>query len=176
MGRPRRISDADIFALIRGLLAKHGPRLLTFASVAARSGLAGPSLVQRYKSRDAMVQAAMSDGWDRLDLATQRAISATPDGLKGAVALLKAIAPSDPALPPSDLRLLLSDMTDPTQRDRATRWRQTLLAALHSKLGDRDMASAEMLFAVWQGRLLWSPAGAQSTFRLRDAARRLLAR
>lgn len=176
MARPRSIPDADIFAVIRKMLAETGPRHLSFASVAARTGLAGSSLVQRYLSRDAMVQAALLEGWDRLDSATRRAAAATPGSAKGAVALLKAIAPSDPALPPSDLRLLMSDLTDPALRDRAAHWRQTLLAALQTKLGDRGPASAEMLFALWHGRLLWSANGATSTFRLRDAARLLLAR
>ena len=176
MARPRRIPDDHVFALIRTLLAEGGPRHVTFATVAARSGLAGPSLVQRYLNRDGMVSAALIDGWDRLERATLRATAATPDGAKGAVALLKAIAPSDPALPPSDLRYLMSDLTGPLVRDRAAQWRQSLVAALQTKLGDHGPTRAEMLFALWQGRLLWSHADATATFRLRDAARLLLAR
>ena len=176
MARPRRIPDADIFSLIRAMLAKQGARGVTFATVAASSGLAGPSLVQRYKSRDAMVQAALLEGWDRLDRATGQAIAATPDTAKGAIALLKSIAPSDPALPPSDLHVLMADLADPALRDRASRWQLTMCQALQTKLGDRGPASADMLFALWQGRLLWSTTGAAPAFRLRDAARLLLAR
>ena len=175
MARPRRIPDEHVFATIRNLLAQHGPRHVTFATVAARTGLAGPSLVQRYLNRDAMVLAALVDGWDQLDRATLRATHATPDGAKGAVALLKAIAPSDPALPPSDLRFLISTMTDQPVRDRAARWRQSLIAALQTKLGDHGPTRANMLFALWQGRLLWPDADAPAPFRLRDAARLLLA-
>ena len=176
MARPRRIPDDQVFALIRTLLAEGGPRHVTFATVAARSGLAGPSLVQRYLSRDGMVSAALIDGWNRVERATLQATAATPDGPKGAVALLKAIAPSDPALPPSDLRFLICTMTDALTRDRAALWRQSLLGALQTKLGDHGPSRAEMLFALWQGRLLWSHADAATTFRLRDAARLLLAR
>ena len=108
MARPRRIPDDHVFALIRTLLAEGGPRHVTFATVAARSGLAGPSLVQRYLNRDGMVSAALIDGWDRLERATQQATAATSDGPKGAVALLKAIAPSVGYQSPAALRRIFA--------------------------------------------------------------------
>ena len=176
MARPRRIPDTDTFAMIRALQAETGRRGVTFAAVSARTGLAGASLVQRYGSRDAMVQAALIDGWDRLDRTTDHAIAATPGGAKGAVALLKHLTPSDPALPASDLALLVADQSTPALRARAALWQDRLLQALHAKLGDRGLNRAEMLFALWQGRYLWSATGHATGFRLRDAARLLLAR
>jgi len=176
MARPRLIPDENVFALIRAMLAQHGHRHVTFAAVAARTGLAGPSLVQRYGSRDRMVLAALLSGWEALERATDLAIATTPDGLKGALALLKAIAPSDPALPPAEIRLLTADLADPALRVRAATWREKLVHALAAKLGHKGLATAEMLFDLWQGRFLWSGTAAPSGFRMRDAARLLTAR
>lgn len=170
MARPRRIADTSIFALIRTLLAEQGPRGVSFAAVALRCGLAAPSLVERYGSRDQMVRAALTDGWDRLDQTTTLAIAATGNGSKGAAALLKSLAPSDPALPPPDLPVLLGQMPDPALRQRAALWRQRVIEVLAEKLNYPGQDRAEMLFAAWQGRLFWEPVTAGS-FRLRDAAR-----
>ncbi len=170
MARPRRIPDTSVYALIRTMLAQDGPRGVSFAAVAARSGLAAPSLVERYGSRDRMVLAALTEGWDRIDQLTALAISATGKGSKGAAALLKSLAPADPALPPPELPVLLGQLLDAPLRLRAAAWRDRVIAALGEKLGHPGHARAEMLFAAWQGRLFWEPMIDQS-FRLRDAAR-----
>lgn len=170
MSRPRRIPDTAVYTLIRTLLAEQGPRGVTFAAVAARSGLAAPSLVERYGNRDQMVQAALADGWDRLDQTTEQAIAASGKGSKGAATLLKSLAPSDPALPPPELPVLLGQLLDADLRTRAGAWRTRVITALADKLGHPGHDRAEMLFAAWQGRLFWEPM-TDSAFRLRDAAR-----
>ena len=140
MPRKRTIPDDRIFQAIQKLLDEGGDRAVSFATVAAATGLAPPTLVQRYGSRDGMVRAARVAAWDRLSAATARAISATED--KGPQALLKALAATDPAS-------LVLDARDQKARE-----------------------SAAMLFAAWQGQLLWaslSPPG----FKLKDAVRRL---
>lgn len=182
MPRTRQIPDPAIFAIIRGLLASGGPRAVTFAAVAKRSGLSGPSLVQRYGARDAMVLAALTAGWDELDTATGLAIRAAPLSGKGAVALLKALSPDDLALPPSELAVLAADFSSPLLRDRAAQWRHRIIAALAARLGSGDHEGAEILFAAWQGRMLWRAAHSGSVanvapgaggFSLRAAQRRL---
>ena len=170
MARPRRIPDITVFALIRTMLAEQGQRGVSFAAVSARCGLAAASLVERYGSRDQMVQAALADGWDQRDQATALAISATAAGSKGAAALLKSLAPTDPALPPPDLPVLLGQLLDPGLRQRAAAWRERVIDALDEKLGHPGRDRAEMLFAAWQGRLFWEPL-TENAFRLRDAAR-----
>lgn len=175
MARPRRIADTSVFALIRTLLAQQGPRGVTFAAVASRSGLAAPSLAERYGTRDRMVQAALLAGWDAVDRATKQAIASTGQGAKGAAALLKALAPANPALPPPELPVLLAQLRDPALRQRATEWRKGVIDALTEKLGHPGPDRAELLFAAWQGRLFWEPLTGGS-FRLRDAARLIAAR
>ena len=51
MARPRTIPDPEIFAAIRALLAQGGDKAVAFSSVARATGLAAPTLVQRYGSR-----------------------------------------------------------------------------------------------------------------------------
>lgn len=179
MSRPRLISDANVFHAVRGLLAQGGPRAVSFASVAARSGLSAPSLVQRYASRDAMVQAALLDGWDILERRTEAALLACAQSPKGALALLKAFSGEDIAHPVSDIRVLSGELSDPVLRQRAALWHNHMVGALASRLAGGTKGSkaaardaAEMLFAAWQGRLHWS-ATAQTGFRLKDLVARL---
>ena len=76
---------------IQRLLDQGGDRAVTFGSVAETTGLAPPTLVQRYQSRDGMVRAARLAFWDALDHRTAEAIAGTAD--KGPQGLLKAIGP-----------------------------------------------------------------------------------
>jgi AcrR family transcriptional regulator len=165
MPRTRTIPDEQIFSAIQGLLDSGGDRSVSFASVAAATGLAPPTLVQRYGSRDGMVQAARMAAWDRLAAATSEAILATEK--KGPQALLKALGAADPAG-------LVSDCRDPDLAQKATAWRATVESALALRLGTGQKAreSAALLFAAWQGQLLWSRAG-QTSVKIKDAVRRL---
>jgi AcrR family transcriptional regulator len=165
MPRTRTIPDERIFASIQRLLDEGGDRAVSFASVAAATGLAPPTLVQRYGSRDGMVHAARSAAWDKLAAATTEAILSTEK--KGPQALLKAIGAADPAD-------LVSDSRDPDLAQRAAAWRATVESALALRLGTGQKAreSAALLFAAWQGQQLWSRVG-QSSIRIKDAVRRL---
>jgi AcrR family transcriptional regulator len=165
MPRTRTIPDDRIFIAIQGLLEKGGDRAVSFASVAATTGLAPPTLVQRYGSRDGMVHAAKVAAWDKLAAATSEAILSTEE--KGPQALLKALGPVDPAL-------ILAESRDPVLAQKAAVWRATVESALALRLGTGQKAreSAALLFAAWQGQLLWSRAGAPG-FKLKDAVKRL---
>jgi AcrR family transcriptional regulator len=165
MPRKRTISDQTVFAMIQRLLDEGGPKAVSFGSVATASGLAPPTLVQRYGSRDGMVRAARTAFWDALDHRTATAIAGTAD--KGPQGLLKAIGTVDTAAVAADLR-------DPDLVQRAAAWRVTVEAALALRLGGGQKAreSAALLFAAWQGQALWA-AVADPAFRLKDAVKRL---
>jgi AcrR family transcriptional regulator len=165
MPRTRTIPDSRIFEAIQQLLDKGGDRAVSFATVAAATGLAPPTLVQRYGSRDGMVRAARVAAWERLSATTLQAIRATED--KGPQALLKALAATDPAS-------LVLDARDPDLAQRAAAWQATVESALALRLGSGQKAreTAALLFAAWQGQLLWSGLG-QPGFKLKDAVRRL---
>ncbi len=138
---------------------------MSFASVSAATGLAPPTLVQRYGSRDNMVRATRVAAWDRLARRTSEAIRSTED--KGPQALLKALGDADPAG-------LVSDCRDPELAQMAAHWRAAVESALALRLGTGQKAreSAALLFAAWQGQLLWSRAG-PSGIKMKDAVRRL---
>jgi AcrR family transcriptional regulator len=161
MPRTRTIPDDRIFQSIQKLLDEGGDRAVSFASVAAATGLAPPTLVQRYGSRDGMVRAA----WDKLSAATLQAIAATDE--KGPQALLKALSATDPAS-------LVLDARDPDLAQRAAAWQATVESALALRLGSGQKAreTAALLFAAWQGQLLWAGLS-QPGFKLKDAVRRL---
>ncbi len=165
MPRTRIIPDTQVFAAIQRLMDKGGDKAVSFGSVSATTGLAPPTLVQRYGNRDAMVRAARLAAWDALDAKTTAAIAGTAD--KGPQALLKAIGPVDSTAIAADLR-------DPMLAQRATRWRLGVETALALRLGSGQKAreGAALLFAAWTGQSLWSKAGA-SGFRLKDAVKRL---
>lgn len=164
MPRPRTVPDARVFAEILALLAQGGDKAVSFASVAAATGLAPPTLVQRYGSRDAMVRAARSATWDAIETRTAAAIDATAD--KGPQGLLKAIGPVD-------VRALAGGLQDPELAQRAQAWRATVESALALRLGTgtRARESAVLAFAAWQGLSLWQPEG--GSVRLKDLVKRL---
>jgi hypothetical protein len=65
-------------------------------------------------------------------------------------------------------------LRDAELRDAAAAWRGHVEAAIAVRLGGGGKArnSAAMIFAAWQGRLIWGGPGAGS-FRLKDAIKRL---
>lgn len=166
MARTKLIPDAAVFAIIRQLLAEGGDKAVAFASVSRATGLAAPTLVQRFGSRDGMVQLALIAAWDALDLATAAAEADAPLNAKGAHALLKALgAPDTP--------LLAVNVSSSALRQRAKAWRNRVEAALAQRLeGPHPDQAAAMLFAAWQGQLHWNSAGGKG-FRLKDAVRTL---
>lgn len=164
MPRTRIIPDSNVFAAIQRLMDQGGERAVSFATVAAATGLAAPTLVQRYGSRDGMARAARLAAWDALLASTDAAIAATAD--KGPQALLKALQP--------DVRALAADLRDADLAQRAGVWRATVEGALALRMGTGSKAkeNAALLFAAWFGHALLAPAGG-SAFRLKEAVKRL---
>ena len=165
MPRTRTVSDNQVFAVIHRLLDDGGDKAVSFGSVGKATGLAPPTLVQRYGSRDGMVRAARLAAWEALESRTAQAIAGTAD--KGPQGLLKAIGGVDAAA-------LAADLRDPELAARASGWRAGVESALALRLGGGQKAreSAALLFAAWQGQSLWAKTGEQ-TVRLKDAVKRL---
>ncbi|EEW26268.1 DUF3156 family protein [Rhodobacter ferrooxidans] len=166
MARNKIIPDAEVYATIRALLAAGGDKAVAFASVARSTGLAAPTLVQRFGSRDRMLALALAASWDAMDAATIAAETEAEAGPKGAQALLKVLG----AEAEVDLALLAVDFRDATLRARAEAWRARVEAALAARLGDAEAAA--LLFAAWQGQMLWRNVGGKG-FRLKDAVKRI---
>jgi AcrR family transcriptional regulator len=164
MPRTRLIPDDRIFAAIHALMDKGGDRAVSFSAVATATGLAAPTLVQRYGGRDGMVKAARLAFWQGQMTALTRAVVETAD--KGAPALMKALAPPGPAG-------LAVDLADPELTQAALAWRGAVEAAIALRLGtgSRAREAAAVLVAAWQGQALW--ATDESGFKLKDLAKRL---
>lgn len=172
MARRKIIPDTDVYAEIRRMIVRDGERAVSFQTVARAIGLAAPTLVQRFGTREAMVHGALAAGWEALEAATDTAEADAPLNAKGAQAFLKALGADTPEA--ADLSHLAADFRDPVLRERADRWRQRVETAIALRLGGGAKAqeAAALLFAAWQGQRLWQPAGGKG-FRLKDAVKRL---
>ena len=168
MPRTRTVPDAEILNLVCAQLAQTGEKSVTFASISAQTGLAAPTLVQRFGTRDAMQSAALGFAWDRLDRITAEVEAEALTSVKGATAMLKALSDAP------ETQLLTLSLRDEPLRARAELWRSTVETALAKRLGHgaKGQDLAAIVFAAWQGRLLWGPTGGKS-FRLSDLLRRL---
>jgi hypothetical protein len=158
MPRTRIIADAAVFAALRHILITEGKAAASFRAVGRATGLAAATLVQRYGSAEGMLVAAMLDGWDQADAALTAAATESPRNDKGATALLKALPPTPPLMPHNALQ------------ERASLWQKQVIRELTLRL--KDGQAAAILFAAWQGRMMWDATGARG-FALKDVLRRL---
>lgn len=177
MARPRSIPDAEIFRAVRRILAEDGDRGVSFATVAKASGLSAPSLAQRYGSRARMIADALEAGWQELEATTAGAEADAALSTKGAAALLKTIEAAHDDLG-RDILVLTSGFRDPALRGRAADWQKQVVTALAARLGKTgapDTDAGESMFALWQGRLIWS-AVSDPRFKMKRMMRRVTAR
>ncbi|MBL4918037.1 transcriptional regulator [Szabonella alba] len=166
MPRRKILSDSAVLSLALDRLAAGGERALTFGAMARASGLAASTLVQRFGTQEAMVTAALAQGWETALATLDKAETEAALTPKGALALLKALPPL-----PAPLATALPGGRD---ADRAALWRLRVEAALACRLGGGAKAAetAAILFAFWQGQSLWHDAGGRAA-RLKDVLRRL---
>jgi AcrR family transcriptional regulator len=158
MARRKIIPDTVVFAALRHILVHEGPQAASFRAVGRATGLAAATLVQRFGSAEGMLVAAMEDGWDQADAALSAAAAEAALNEKGATALLKALPPAPPLLAQKVLQ------------ERAAAWHRQVVRELTLRL--KDGQAAAILFAAWQGRLMWDAAGARG-FALKDVLRKL---
>jgi len=155
MGRSKTVTDN--VALNRLLAA---PDRFSFSKASAAVGLSAATLVQRYGTREAMIEAILLHAWDRLDVATAGADAEAPDDPAGAISMLLRLLPGGVAeynLTDGFL-LLREDLRNPTLRSRGAAWGTYLAKALGRRL-TKDTAHAErmgwQMASVWQGSLIW---------------------
>ncbi|MCU0800679.1 MAG: TetR family transcriptional regulator [Rhodobacteraceae bacterium] len=158
MARTKIIPDTAVFAALRHILATEGPQAASFRAVGRATGLAAATLVQRFGSAEGMLVAALLDGWDQADAALKAAAAEAAMNEKGATAFLKTLPPVPPLL------------TQKALQDRAAAWQRQVIRELTLRL--KDGQAAAILFAAWQGRLMWDATGARG-FALKDVLRRL---
>lgn len=161
MGRSKTISDSTVLDRLLTALASTSPDGLTFSKAAQAVGLSGATLVQRFGTREGMLEAVLLHAWDRLDAATASADRENPISPAGAIAMLMQLIPREAAeYSLSDgLLLLREDMRNPRLRARGCAWGTVLATSLGRRLA-KDAALAErmgwQMASIWQGALIWS--------------------
>jgi len=160
MARRKTVSDDDLLDRLLPVLTAHGPDGLTLALAGAAAGFSAATLLQRFRSREAMIEAILLRAWDRLDATTAAADNAAPDGPEGAIALLGELMPMgsvDTAMT-DGLLLLREDFRNPMLRQRGAAWGERLATALGRRLAPDPVEGKRLgwqMAQVWQGALIW---------------------
>lgn len=182
MPRKRTISDAAVLDAALEIVHRSGPDALSFGTLAARTGLAASTLVQRFGTKPAMLQAALARAWDALEQRTAEADAAAGPGRAGAVDLLASLTGQYDADRPGDdhfadqLLVLREDLRDPVLRRRGERWLGHLAEAVARRVGDPTVGP--IVVAYWQGLVtVWAFTRAEPiTTLVRSRVADLLAR
>ena len=164
MARPRSLTDAFVLDAALAIMAANGPDGVTFAALAASTGLAPATLVQRFGSKPALVKAALLQAWDALDARTEALAAATEPTPEGAIALLVALSGDHPAeieAHADGLMILREDFRDADLRERGRRWGARLQSLIAPRLaglaatGGHDHDAAREMMLLWQGAVIW---------------------
>lgn len=160
MPRARTISDHDLLDSALIIVRRDGPDALTFAALAASTGLAASTLVQRFGTKAGLLHEALSLAWDRLEASTAALAAETPATPQGVIDLLvglsQAYGSADDLA--DGLLLLREDLRDPVLRQRGRVWFEALSGFIESRLAvtGRDCTGlGQALIAQWQGTVTW---------------------
>ncbi|MBC7149385.1 MAG: TetR/AcrR family transcriptional regulator [Rhizobium sp.] len=160
MARIKTISDDALLDRLLGVLMERGPAGLTFANGAKAVGLSGSTLVQRFGTRDAMIEAILLRAWYQLEAATAAADRDLPLSPAGAIDLLISLMPPEKAEENATdgLLLLREDIRNPLLRARGAAWGRQLATALGRRLtshADEAERLGWQMATVWQGAHIW---------------------
>jgi len=160
MGRRKTFSDSAVLDRLLAELEQVGPGGLSFSKASDAVGLSAAALVQRFSTREAMIEAVLSHAWDRLDAITAAADAKAPANPAGAISMLLQLMPNDSAdySFTDGLLLLREDLRNPTLRARGAAWGAYLAKALGRRLTKRAQKAERMgwqMASVWQGALIW---------------------
>lgn len=172
VGRPRSVSDAQIFRAVARTVAREGPAGLTLAAVAAKVGVTGPALAQRFGSKQKLLVAFAASEVREVSAVFERAAARATDPID-----LTRIALSSLARGVSTKRALANHLAflqlDLVNRDlrkhaiaqgREVRHRLSTLisqAIEQEILAETDASRlADMLFVTYNGTLVtWAMDG-----------------
>lgn len=154
MGRKRLVPDVDVLDAALHIAETLGPAAVTFQAVGAAVGLAPASVVQRFGTKPALLQAALLRAWDLLDEVTASSIARAGDGPDGVVALVGGLSGEyDPSEEADQILLLREDLRDPVLRARGQAWIATLEAAVEDRLPDAPPGTGRLVVSLWQGSI-----------------------
>lgn len=182
MPRSKTLPDADVLAAALRIVNESGPDALTFASVSRGCGLSSSTLVQRFGSKNGLMQSTLLHAWDRLDEKTGQLAASMPNTPQGAIEMLVALSGEYGGIETyaDGLLILREDLRDPVLRARGAAWKQVLIGALAARFADVRGAPPDiglLMASQWQGSLLWwgfEPRGTVERF-VADGLRRFIA-
>ena len=116
--RPRKASDADVFAAAGRVMARVGPTQLTLADIAAEAGLTAGALVQRFGSKRELLVALSNEFAASTPVMFDELRKANDSPLETLRAYADCIAEmgSSPSALAHHLAYLQADITDPDLR------------------------------------------------------------
>jgi AcrR family transcriptional regulator len=163
MPRKRSVTDETLLDEALLVVRENGPAGLSFGALAARVDLAASTIVQRFKTKGGLLEAALGRAWDDLEAHTAEADARAPAGPDGVVQLLVDLSGQyDPEDFADQLLLLREDLRNPVLRQRGARWLATLYEAIERRLPDADADAVPgrrlgpLVVAQWQGTLtIW---------------------
>lgn len=157
VGRRKLLSNTGLLDRLLTQLEKVGPGGLSFSVASQAAGLSPATLVQRFSTRDAMIEAVLLHAWDKLDAKTSAADAENPATPAGAIDLLMALSPGQADVA-DGLLLLREDIRHPALRARGAAWGSVLAKALGRRLAvaapDIERLGWQMA-SVWQGAIIW---------------------
>lgn len=160
VGRIKTISDDEVLGRLLAAVEAMGPEALTFSKAAEAAGLSAATLVQRFGTRDRMIESVLLHAWDRLESTTAIADADEPSTSAGAISLLMRLMPASEAdyNVTQGLLLLREDLRNPVLRARGRAWGDTLAKALGKRLttdADRGEQLGWQMLTMWQGAFIW---------------------
>lgn len=143
-GRPRTVSDEEVFAAVTRVIGRVGPSGLTFSAVAQESGLSAPALAQRYGSKRGLLVAYAGAGQAvprAFDDAERRGRSALGALHLAVEALVTAVSTHEELA--NSIAFLHMDLTDPDLKALAVAQARELRARIGALL-ERAVESGEL--------------------------------
>lgn len=169
MPRRKILSDAEVLKATRQLFATGGEKAISFGNLSRATGLAASTLAQRFGSVEGLQGAAARNGWEEIAARLGAADQASQG--KGPQALLKALEDGSDGGSVHIAGLILLSQRDAAALEAATAWRCQVEMQLALRIGQGEKArqAAQILFAAWQGKLIWGIG----ELRLKDLVKRL---
>ncbi|KQU95578.1 TetR family transcriptional regulator [Mesorhizobium sp. Root102] len=160
MGRIKTISDSVVLDRLLAALETAGPDGLSFSKASKAVGLSAATLVQRFATREAMIEAVLLHAWDRLDAVTAAADAEAAISPAGAISMLMRLMPGHGAEYnlTDGLLLLREDLRNPTLRARGSAWGKYLAKSLGRRLTNHTALAERLgwqMASVWQGAFIW---------------------
>ncbi|WP_433832625.1 TetR/AcrR family transcriptional regulator [Actinoplanes sp. CA-015351] len=171
-GRPRMVSDDEVFQAVADTVTDVGPAGLTLAAVASRAGLTPPALTQRYGSKHGLLVAFATREAGSVGAAFEQAraggagpLDALRDGLIAFTAPITTRAGMA-----NNLAFLQLDLTDEVLHTHSVAQSRALRAQLVDLIEESAVAGelkvddaadvADTLYAVYSGaQLTWAIDG-----------------